>query len=99
MVALGEADLNTQAGHYMSKQRTGRPVQLGNRHDVFAGRAEIQNREMQGSLAGTYAERFESALERGDPPLENVIGRVSDSGVSISFNLEIEEGSAMLGTV
>src|SRR6516164_942942 len=77
----------------------GGAVKLGNRDDVPAKLGEVEYRIMQGGLPGAYAERFHSPFERGDAPLEDGSGRIADTAIPVSLDLEIEESGSVLGSV
>ena len=60
---------------------------------------EVEHRIIDRRLPGAHAQGVETALERGDTPLEHRGGRVADAAVAKALDFEIEQGRAVVGAV
>jgi hypothetical protein len=77
----------------------GRAIELRHRHDVGAHVGEVEDRIVESGLAGTRAQRFDTAFELGDAPLQHRRGRIADAAIAVSLYLEIEESRSVLSAV
>jgi hypothetical protein len=59
----------------------GRAIELRHRHDVGAHVGEVEDRIVESGLAGTRAQRFDTAFELGDAPLQHRRGRIADAAI------------------
>ncbi len=99
LVALGEAAGDALARQDVREQRMRGAIELRHGHDVAAVIGDVDEGEMQRSLAGRNRERADAAFELGDALLQHGAGRIGDAAVTITFGLEIEERRAMIGAV
>ncbi len=83
----------------MAEQRVGGAVELRHRDDVAAELRDVERGVVQRGLASADAQRLDAALERGDPALQHRGRGIADPAVAESFDLEIEQRGAVLGTV
>ena len=99
MITLGKSNVDSQLGQDVRKQRVSRPVKLRDRDDVLAVPRYVQNGVVQRRLTAADSECSHSAFKRGDAPFEYVAGRVTDSAVTVSLDLEIEQSRTVLSAV
>jgi hypothetical protein len=81
------------------KQRIGRAIELRHRHDVGAHVGEVEDRIVESGLAGTRAQRFDTAFELGDAPLQHRRGRIADAAIAVAFDFKIEQSGAVIGAL
>ena len=81
------------------RERVSGAVELGQRNDVVAHLGDVDQRVVDCRHSRTNAQRFNPSLERGDALLENPISRISDSGVNIALNFEVEQRCSMFGAI
>ena len=99
MIALGKSNADPELRQHMREQRMRRAIELRNGDDVLAVARDVQHRVMQSGLPAADGERADSPFERSNAPFEYVASRIADAAVAIALDLEVEEGSAMLGAV
>jgi hypothetical protein len=75
----------------------GRAIELRHRHDVGAHVGEVEDRIVESGLAGTRAQRFDTAFELGDAPLQHRRGRIADAAIAVPLDFEIEQSGTVIG--
>ncbi|MCP1774796.1 hypothetical protein J2R91_001308 [Bradyrhizobium japonicum] len=99
LVALGETAGDALPRQDVREQRVRGAVELRHGNDVAAVIGDVDEGEMQRSLAGRNRERADAAFELGDTLLQHRAGRIGDAAVAKTLGLEIEERGAMIGAV
>ena len=84
----------------MGEVGEGRPVELGGRHEVRSpALASVEDGVADGGRAGADRQRRRPPLERGDPLLEDVDGRVVDPVVVEAGRLEVEHRTGVAASM
>jgi hypothetical protein len=99
LIGGGEANLDALARQDIGEQRVGGAVKLRDRDDIGADVGEVEDGVVQGRLARAHAQRFDAALELGDPPLEHGRGRIADAAIAMTLDFEIEQRGAVVGAL
>ena len=99
MIALGKSNVDPELRQDVREQRMRRAIELRDGDNVLAVARYVQHRVVQSGLPAADASAPTPAFERSDAPFEHVAGRIADSAVAIALDLEIEQGSTVLGAV
>ena len=99
MICFGEPSFNAPFRKDVRQQSIGCAVKLGERDDVVARLGDIDQGVLDRRHSGTHAEAIYSTFECGNSFLQNCIGRISDPGVDVPLNLQVEQRRPVLGTV
>ena len=98
-VGLAEARGDAALGEDVRKQRIGCAVKLRRGNNVVADLDDVNQRIFDGGHAGTDAEGFDSAFERGHTFFEDGVCGIADASVDVARDREIEQGCAVLGAI
>ena len=99
LIGLGEADRDAEPRQHVSEQGMGRAIKLWHGNDVSAGIRNIQRRIIQRGLPGAHAQGGRAAFEQSHTLFEHCIGGISDAGIPVAVDFEIEQSRAVLRTV
>ena len=99
MIALGKSNADPELRQDVREQRMRRAIELRDGNDVLAVARYVQHRVVQSGLPAADCERADAPFERSDAPFEYVASRIADSAVAIALDLEVEQGSTVLGAV
>src|SRR5271155_4605054 len=99
MVGFGKSHADAETGKNVSEQRMGRTIKLRHGNDIRAHSAYIEGSVVHCRLTGTHAHPLAPSFEGCDACFEYFCRRITDASVAIAFNLEVEQRSAMFGTV
>ena len=83
----------------VGEQVPGATIEVGRADDIVARARQILHRERRRRLAGPQGEGRHAALDRREPLLQNVVGRVHDPGVNVPEFLQGEQVRRVLGAV
>ena len=81
---VDERGLDTQLGQRVVKEVVGTAVEPGTGHDVVTGAGDVENRDGLRGLPRSQEQSRHSALECGDPLLDDVGGGVHQPGVDVA---------------
>ena len=99
IVRIDEADLDALVLERVGEQIPGAAIKVGRGDDIVADFGEVLQREGRSRLPARQRQRPDAALERGDPLLEHVVGRVHDAGVDVAELLQREQVRRVLGAL
>ncbi len=99
VVVGGKAGLDALTRQSVGKQVVGAAIQLGHRHDIVAGFGQRLDRIGNRGHTGGHRQRTHAALERGNPLLQHIVGRVHDAAVDVARHLQVEQVGTVLGVV
>ena len=99
LIAVGKARRDALARQDVRKQGVRCSVELRHGYDVAAGVGQIDQSEMQRRLSGGDRERSDAAFEFGDAFFKNGGRRIGDPAVAVTFGLEVEQRSTVIGAV
>ena len=98
VIGLGdEGDRDAELLEGVTEQAVGPSVQAGAGHDVVACFGDVRQRAGRCRLSGREQQRADAALERGQPLLDDVLGRVDDAGVDVARFGQPEQGGRVIG--
>ena len=93
---IGEAHGDAHGGQRVGEQVPGAAVEIGRAHDVVARPAQVLDRQHRRRLPGADGQCRHAALERGDPLLQHIAGRVHDARIDVAEVLEREQVGRVL---
>ena len=91
IVCVDEGYLNPELGQGVVEKVVGAAVELSDRDDMVAGAGDVQDRSRDGRLTRRVGEGARAAFEGREPLLEDIGGRVHDSGVDVAEFFQAEE--------
>jgi hypothetical protein len=99
VLVLDEGGLDPELRERVLEEVVRTAVDRGGRHDVVARLRDVQHGGRLGSLTGREEERTRSALECGEPLLDDGLRRVLDTRVDVAELREREEVLRVVGVV
>ncbi|MPN19622.1 hypothetical protein SDC9_166994 [bioreactor metagenome] len=98
-VGIDESGLDAVLRQGVLEQREGAAVEGGGRDDVVPGVDQVEHGVRDGGRTGRGGQGTDAALQRGDPLLEDVLGRVHDAAVDVARLAEGEQVCGLFGGV
>ena len=82
--------LNTVLRQSMREQIVSTAVQRCRRNDIVTGFGDSLNRVSNRRLTGSQRQRTDTAFQRGDTFFQYIIGRIGNTGINISRDLQVK---------
>lgn len=99
VVMADEADLDPELLQRLGQEGHRAAIEIGRGDDVVAGPGDVGERDEGRRLPRGERQRRGAAFERGEPFLEDVLGRVLDAGIDLSDLLQGEEAGSVGGVL